>query len=161
MDDAKQRITLFINPDVAQKMKIYSASTGKPMSQIVEESVKLLPKIKNPVLKHKEFTIIAYSNGFEFVPGRLVRAAVFIVTNGESIIGFVFSDGGLLLRMAQPDLKDEVLLEKAINKIKEKIDTARLEDLEEYTFEYFPGNYVERNVIWWEKNLKKLYRKSE
>lgn len=119
-----------------------------------------LLKIKFGTLpeKYKDYTIMPYSQGFEISPGTLVRIASFIVSKDNLISGFAFNDGGLLLRVAHPYLKDEDILEEAIKIIKEYIDQGKIQHLEEYTFSYYPTNYLEdEDAKWWTKSLKKLY----
>lgn len=108
--------------------------------------------------KYKEFTIMPYNQGFEISPGTLMRIASFIVTKDNLISGFAFTDGGMLLHMSHPHIKDEKLLEDAKQIIKSFIDNNQLEHLEEYTFEYYPSNFIQVNdPKWWTKALKRIY----
>lgn len=119
-----------------------------------------LLKIKFGTLpeKHKDYTIMPYNQGFEISPGTLMRIASFIVSKDNLIAGFSFNDGGMLLHMANPHLKDEDMLEEAIKIIKERIDQNRVQNLEEYTFSYYSNNYLEdKDAKWWTKSLKRIY----
>lgn len=60
--------------------------------------------------------------------------------------------------MADPQLKDEDLLEEAENIIKKYINNGMIKHLEEYTFEYHPSNFIDvENPKWWTKTLKEIY----
>ena len=106
-------------------------------------------------VKYKDFDIIPYSVGFEHAPGTLIRIASFIVYKQDLVAVFAFTDGGMLLRMSHPHLKDENLLREATEIIQGKIDANKIKNHEEYTFEYYPLNFIEVNdPKWWIKTLK-------
>ncbi len=119
-----------------------------------------LLKIKFGTLpeKYKDYTIMPYNQGFEISPGTLMRIASFIVSKENLISCFAFNDGGMLLHMSHPSLKDEDMLAEAIKIVKERIDQDRIQHLEEYTFSYYLNNYLEdKDARWWIKSLKKIY----
>ena len=106
---------------------------------------------------YKGFTITSYSDGFQVSPGTLIRIASFIVRKDDLIAGFAFAES-MLTRMANPELKDEELLQKAEEMIKKYIDDNAIKHLEEYTFEYHPSAFIDvDNPKWWVKTLKKYY----
>ncbi len=110
--------------------------------------------------KYKDFDIIPHSSGFENPGGTLIRIASFIVRKSDLVVVFAFMDGGMLLRMSHPHLKDENLLKRAREIIERYIDSNKLNHLEEYTFEYHPENFIEsQNPRWWIKTLKDIYQK--
>lgn len=121
-----------------------------------EDLLKILSGYKSE--DYNDYQILPHSQGFQFSPGTLIRIASFLVVKADMTVGFAFTDGGLLLRMSHTDLKDEVLLEEAKKIIKTSIDNNKIRNLEEYTFEYYPNNYIEiENALWWTKSLKKIY----
>lgn len=108
--------------------------------------------------KYKEFEIISYSSGFQISPVTMIRIASFIVRKDRLISVFAFSDGGISLRMAHSEIKDENLLVEAEEIIKRFIDDDKVKHLEEYTFEFQPTNFINvNNPRWWIKSLRNIY----
>lgn len=108
--------------------------------------------------KYKEFDIVPHSSGFENPAGTLIRIASFIVRKDDLIAVFAFMDGGMLLRMSDPHIKDENLLKQAREIIERYVDSGKIKHLEEYTFEYHPSEYVQvYDPNWWNKTLKQIY----
>ncbi len=111
--------------------------------------------------KHKGFDIIPYSPGFELFTDRLGIIASFIVRNTDTVSVFAFAVGGLTM-FANTNISDDDLLEEAKGIIKRHIDNELVKNLEEYTFEYHPSNFISvDNPKWWIKTLKKYYGDQE
>ena len=109
------------------------------------------------ITTYKEFEIISRGGGFNAVPEAIYKIASFIVRKDDLIVCFAFVDN-VLTRMEHPELKDKNLLEDAMKIIKEAIDNNKLINLEEYTFEYHPSNFIEvNNPKWWHKILRQYY----
>jgi len=107
--------------------------------------------------KYKDYDIIPHSSGFENPAGTLIRIASFIVRKKDLIAVFAFTDGGMLLKISNPYLKDENLFEQATEIIKQYIDADKIKHLEEYTFEYRPQKYTRiLEPKWWTKTLKNI-----
>ncbi len=103
---------------------------------------------------YKNFDIIPHGFGFEISPGTLIRIASFIVKNEKTISGFAFAEG-MLNRMSHPEISDENLLVQANSIIKEYINTEKIQNFEEYTFELHHLDFIAVNAPhWWKKTLK-------
>ena len=112
---------------------------------------------KNQNRTYKDYQIIAYSEGFQISPGTLITIASFIVKKGDQIAVFAFAVG-FLDRVADLSLTDDQLLEEANSIIEKHIDNGVVKHLEEYTYGFYPSNFLEEdNPKWWIKTLKKYY----
>lgn len=102
------------------------------------------------VATHKGYTIYQRDPGFEYTPVMLAKVASFIAQHEDgqwTVFAFMYS---LLLKMDNPYIEDDALLESAIGTIVESIDGREIAHLAERTFEYRYGVFVE--VIaprWW------------
>jgi hypothetical protein len=114
--------------------------------------------ISKPI-EYKKFVIQLQGSGFE----SLVRAAgkvasFWVVSNDPKIRSiFAFSTSMMDFFENQGDTEEKIL-ELAVFVIKQYIDENRVEDLEEYTFEYRSHQFMNVNsASWWTKTLKSSF----
>lgn len=106
---------------------------------------------------YKGFEIVPFSEGFKIGGGNLIAIASYIVRNDKVVSGFAFAIG-FLDRVAQPNFRDDDLLQQAVKIIKKYIDNNLVKNLEEYTYGFYSSNFLEENnPKWWTKTLKKYY----
>jgi len=107
---------------------------------------------------YKGFDIVPHSSGFENSPGTIIRIASFIVRSKEIVSVFAFAES-MLNRMSYPHLTDDKLLKEAKEIMEKYIENNKIENLEEYTFEYHASSYIDvNNPGWWNKTLKEIYK---
>lgn len=99
-----------------------------------------------------EFKIIDWSNGFQMVPGQLYTIASFIAKKGGFAAGFAFRLS--YLDMVSREIDTQALIKKARDIIKTCMDSGRVSNLDELTFEFQdPDDFVEvKNPTWWKKS---------
>lgn len=103
---------------------------------------------------YKRFEITLITRGFE-IGNSLRRYAIYKIQGDDLLATFVFSDT-VQIHMSHPETNDKDLLHKAGEIIKKSIDNGIIKNLEEYTFEYYPSNFIEVfNPLWWTKTLMK------
>ena len=104
---------------------------------------------------HKDYSIKLLSDKFESAPNSLFAIAKFIIQKDDLIAGFVFSID-LLTMFADFEIKEENLVNKAENIIKDYIDGGKIQHLKEYTFEYETTSFAAvKNPSWWIKSIRK------
>ena len=112
---------------------------------------------KNQNRKYKDYEIIPHSEGFQISPGTLIAIASFIVRKGDQITVFAFAVS-FLDRVANSNLTNDQLLDEANSIIDKHVDNGAVKHLEEYTYGFYPSNFLlENNPKWWTKTLKKYY----
>jgi len=115
------------------------------------EFIKVNPKLiqYGRIIKHKDFSIAWYSEGYISMTGNFGVIAKITAENENSWIGFAFAVSGLSL-FARTGLKND-LDNLPIEKIKEYIDKNLISDGDVFTFEFENGNFHEvQNPEWWE-----------
>jgi hypothetical protein len=112
---------------------------------------------KNQTRKYKDYEIIPYSEGFQISPGTLIAIASFFVRKDDQITVFAFAVS-FLDKVADLNLTDDRLLKQANSIIEKHIDDGVVKHLEEYTYGFYPSNFLqENNPKWWIKTLKDYY----
>lgn len=109
----------------------------------------------NPI-EHNNFIIQMQGDGFRFMSNVSGTVASFWVVSANPVIRSIFAfSRSLTDGFESEEESDEKLWESAINIIKSKIDENRIQDLEEYTYEYRSGKFFPvNNVNWWNKTLR-------
>lgn len=111
-------------------------------------------------LNYKGYDIEQRNEGFKPLPNVLGKVTSFWVTNEpegiRSIFAFAYS---FLDALAYSPSSEESLLQEAVTEIKTYIDKKKIEDLEEYTFEYKVGKFIYvKDASWWQKDLKRILK---
>lgn len=107
--------------------------------------------------EYKGFRIVPRFDGFQLAPDRPMGIASFVVSKNDIICVFAFGVG-LLSQIAEEDFTEEDLWDGAQLAIKDYIDSDRIGNLEEFTFELQNREFVEvEDVKWWDKKLRELF----
>jgi hypothetical protein len=110
--------------------------------------------MSNNPIEHKDFIIQMQGNGFRLVPNAAGTVASFWVVGPRIRSVFAFMRSFSEAFDIEEDSEDKIL-EAAIEIIKGVIDSSRIQDLEEYTYEYRGGKFIlVENVKWWAKTLR-------
>src|SRR3989344_4517744 len=119
-------------------------------SKLGERDINSLRKLLSN--DYSNFQIESWSDGFKIVPGTLTASSSFIVKKDGFACGFAFAMG-MLDRMAYSHIKDEDINNQIQKIMQTKIDSRELINLEEYTFEFRTGQFLEvQNPKWWKKS---------
>ena len=101
-------------------------------------------------LDQTNYDLERWSNGFQIVPGSLNLICSFLVRNEGLVAGFAFRVG--YLDWVSKKLKNEELIRKAEEIIKQYMNNEKANNREELTFEYNHPNFLKvDNPIWWIK----------
>lgn len=104
---------------------------------------------------YKEHEIFLRRPGFEPIPNAFGKVASFIVHSKEnqtSLFAFAYSGMEALQQATSNPIVEIDLLNKGIKIIKEYIDKNKIQNNQEYTFNYQNDNYIEElNPAWWIK----------
>lgn len=118
--------------------------------------------MENNIIAYNSFEIEKRDKGFVTLPNSFGKVISFWVINKEKNIRSIFAFAYSALDAFAFTLpSEESLVVEAINKIKEYIDTNKINDLEEYTFEYKGREFsLNQSAEWWKKDLKRLLEDS-
>ena len=102
--------------------------------------------------KYKNCQIEPWSNGFQIVPGTLTSISSFIIKTEDFACGVAFAMG-MLERMASSHVSEEDVQSEVEKTLENLIDSGKLKNLEEYTFELHSGKFLQvDNPSWWKKS---------
>lgn len=102
--------------------------------------------------KYKNYQIEPWSNGFQIVPGTITSISSFVIKTENFGCGVAFAMG-MLERMANPHISEEDVQSGVKKTLENLIDSDKIKNLEEYTFEFHSGKFVQvDNPSWWKKS---------
>lgn len=103
---------------------------------------------------YKDYEVEPWSDGFKIIPGTLTKISSFIVKKDRFATGFAFAMD-MLERMAYSHIKEADIEKQVEDIIKAAIDSGKMKNLDEYTFEFCTGRFYEvNNPTWWTKSGK-------
>lgn len=107
-------------------------------------------------INHGGYVVQLQGDGFRFVSNLAGKIASFWVVNKGKNIRSIFAFATSMLdSFAHTDNSEDEMIEKATSLIKEYIDSNKIVDKEEYTFQYKTHQFIfEENPSWWIKTLK-------
>lgn len=101
--------------------------------------------------KYSNFSIMSWSGGFKYSDG-LISIASYLVTGEGITAAFAFAVSALTTM--SHNLNPDDLLVEAEKIIESHIDTGKVNDRKELTFEYHPNEFIEvTDPKWWVKSL--------
>lgn len=101
------------------------------------------------IFEYNGYEILPYSLGFEIFPNRFGSIAKYIAKKQNFVVGFAFAVPGLEL-FALPHITEPDLESMAYQIIKKKLGSKEIKNLDEYTFEFHSGNFIDvKKPDWW------------
>lgn len=112
---------------------------------------------------YKGYTIQSQGDGFQLMPNTAGRIATFWVVNENKKVRSIFVVARSLTdSFSHIDQSENLIIDELIVLIKNYIDKEKINDLEEYTFEYKNGQLLSvSDPKWWNKTLGKYFSKSD